>query len=1151
MFLFHRCCCLALVSGLVATTTFGQGPGKFPALTVIPPSPEAANLGRYAASPIGLYTGTPQISVPLVDIVDGPLKLPLSLSYNASGNRVEDMASWVGLGWALNAGGVITRAARGAADDQQPSSLNTGLVNFFDVSRAFTYDQLANASSNALDGSAETQLLVRAAKGCADVQPDVFYFNFNGYTGQFSFDWNRQLIISSTKDVQVEPTYAQGVITSWRATTEDGTVYVFASPEYTTTRPQTFNVANCTPALGHRFISSWYLTSMTDVNQEHQLTFEYDAYRVSYGLRFTDAIENGVLNCASLTDIGVNRSSQSYTDILGLRLARIFSSNRATTVELVAVASARTDTVGLVGGRNANLRALDHVTVRNGTGTEVKTVFLSYYAGNPTGRLTLWQVQQGRLGGEKLPGHVFNYNTWIPLPADIRSRAQDHWGFYNGGTQNDALGSLVPGCKLPALEGRVIIQAGAYREVSPDSAQAGILTAIRYPTGGYSTYAYEPNEYGYVNRRTLASLKHYTTTRVYYNISALKGPIPPNQSGGCADETVSFRIPQPKARAQLSTGNTFTFPPNDSVFVHVTGTASSSGRGNNAGGNRPFAEILNSTGRRVKWTGYASATNTLRTVDFIFGTLPGLYSLHARACNFNDDGLNGYDSSDIAVDFDADSDILLKGKAGGLRVRMIRDYSSASDSSYTEKTFNYSEKTNPNGSSGCIYAEPHYEYLTEYVWMQNSPTPLGQPVPTVCDYWLRIARNRTSLGSMQGGLVGYREVTATNRVNHQPHSQSTYRFTSPVEYPDSIVDVVPFPPALAFGHRTGLLLEQTDYRSDPTGVVAVKKTENSYRFYETQAPGLAVANPNVLGPGSVVTGNMSFFNRPYTTQLGHAQSASTRETLYDASGAIGHTREQLFTYDALGTRVITENQRLGVGVERATRYWYPPDYRQAPGGLYARMAADLHVIAPIESVTSYIKASDTTVVAGSFQGFALQGTKLRVVKDLALRTAAPIAARAYHYSASTSAATPDARLEERAVVDAYDVAGNVTQLHQTQGLPVARLWGYGRAYLLAEVQNATYADLVRVLGQAVVDQLAGLAPGTDAAVRAALQPLRTQLKEARVATFTYQPQVGVTSQTDPAGRTTTYEYDQFNRLLRARDEQNRILTQQQYHYGRP
>ena len=72
---------------------------------------------------------------------------------------------------------------------------------------------------------------------------------------------------------------------------------------------------------------------------------------------------------------------------------------------------------------------------------------------------------------------------------------------------------------------------------------------------------------------------------------------------------------------------------------------------------------------------------------------------------------------------------------------------------------------------------------------------------------------------------------------------------------------------------------------------------------------------------------------------------------------------------------------------------------------------------------------------------------------------------------------------------------------------------------------------------------------TDAQLRAAAARLRAQLPFARTTGYTHAPLIGLTSQTDPAGRTTTYEYDGLNRLVRVRDEQGRILSQQQYHYA--
>src|SRR5438105_4771543 len=65
----------------------------------ISPSPTASSLGKYADVPVSLYTGTPNINIPLGNLSGTELELPISLSYMARGVKVEENASWVGTGW--------------------------------------------------------------------------------------------------------------------------------------------------------------------------------------------------------------------------------------------------------------------------------------------------------------------------------------------------------------------------------------------------------------------------------------------------------------------------------------------------------------------------------------------------------------------------------------------------------------------------------------------------------------------------------------------------------------------------------------------------------------------------------------------------------------------------------------------------------------------------------------------------------------------------------------------------------------------------------------------------------------------------------------------------------------------------------------------
>lgn len=86
-------------------------------------SPTANSLGKYGDISVSYHTGIPGISIPVYTVKEGPLSLPISINYHAGGLKVMEPASWVGAGWSLNAGGVITRTVQGAPDERLTSNV--------------------------------------------------------------------------------------------------------------------------------------------------------------------------------------------------------------------------------------------------------------------------------------------------------------------------------------------------------------------------------------------------------------------------------------------------------------------------------------------------------------------------------------------------------------------------------------------------------------------------------------------------------------------------------------------------------------------------------------------------------------------------------------------------------------------------------------------------------------------------------------------------------------------------------------------------------------------------------------------------------------------------------------------------------------------
>ena len=74
----------------------------------VPKSPEAAAFDRVPDIPFSNYTGSISFSIPLYTLVSGDITVPISLDYQGNAIPVTQEATWVGLNWHLNAGGVVT-----------------------------------------------------------------------------------------------------------------------------------------------------------------------------------------------------------------------------------------------------------------------------------------------------------------------------------------------------------------------------------------------------------------------------------------------------------------------------------------------------------------------------------------------------------------------------------------------------------------------------------------------------------------------------------------------------------------------------------------------------------------------------------------------------------------------------------------------------------------------------------------------------------------------------------------------------------------------------------------------------------------------------------------------------------------------------------
>ncbi|RZS76447.1 hypothetical protein [Pseudobacter ginsenosidimutans] len=138
---------------------------------LIAPSPTAGSLGKYGDYPVSLFSGQVNIDIPLFKIVSGKLTLPVSLSYNSTGNKPSDIPGWVGLGWNLFAGGVITRTIRDLPDD--------GVGGYYG-----SRNEIRTALQLEEAGTPNDNFSIEYVNRQRDVKQDIFQFNFDGRTGK-------------------------------------------------------------------------------------------------------------------------------------------------------------------------------------------------------------------------------------------------------------------------------------------------------------------------------------------------------------------------------------------------------------------------------------------------------------------------------------------------------------------------------------------------------------------------------------------------------------------------------------------------------------------------------------------------------------------------------------------------------------------------------------------------------------------------------------------------------------------------------------------------------------------------------------------------------------------------------------------------------
>lgn len=451
-------------SKLIAQASFAELENS----KVIYPSPTAASLGKYGEYPVSLYNGLVNIGQDIVTVKSGHLALNVSLSYHASGNRPSDIPGWVGLGFSLNAGGVITRTIRDLPDD---------LTGGFYTSNTGVQDLWNNYPNS--------EFIEEYFSGDIDPQSDVYQFNFCGKAGEFVFDWDRNIHFKQKVPFKIEVLGGVGGFGGFQITTDDGTIYRFDQAEHSQLNP----TATDHPA------SSWYLTKISNLSGDSIVLkytapmskFRYKEYCVTrkeaYGTVSGAVVQEGpVINQPSSMDEVI------YLDEIDFNNGK-----------LVFDKSTRHDPYFVPEGIDSSYaeeKKLDLITLKNSDDSVIKQWKFEYFE-DSTQRLKLKNLIVQDSDQTDVQKYSFEYDgSKLPLPPSGPTPTNpyltsdvDYWGYWNGASNSD---NRIPKMYLSEFDQYV---GAANRSVNPAYAKAEMLEKITYPTGGYASFEYESNDY--------------------------------------------------------------------------------------------------------------------------------------------------------------------------------------------------------------------------------------------------------------------------------------------------------------------------------------------------------------------------------------------------------------------------------------------------------------------------------------------------------------------------------------------------------------------------------------------------------------------------------------------------------------------------------
>jgi hypothetical protein len=1118
---------------------------------VIPPSPELASLGKYGDVPVNLYTGVPNISIPLYEIKAGEITVPIALSYNASGIKVGEEASSVGLGWILSMGGAVSRTIRGKEDFNWYLNGPKMIDLIYDLN-GFEYTDYAGAhgiyrSCEAwVDGQKVDYSNVYSGWDLFDWEPDIFNFNFPGYSGKFFFDQQGNPHLASKQKLRITYSFLDGeyVIS---ITTPEGINYTFSEIE---------------THEGSNGRTGWYLTKIVSARKEEVL-FSYKPASENRIIGQPYYSEQQIIantgDCTGFLTDGRSYSSNVYSipylEQITFRGGKVLFNWDTVREDLKGAFKLKSFAV--YDDDNRSIKTVDFITsyfispleTRGGTNySDDVDEELFTYAGK---RLRLDKVVETNEGTSK-PPYAFSYNIkMLPYKTSFN---RDYWDFFNGDI-GKANSTLIPSYEGPAiLVNSHVVYYGANREPHDGDIKACILEKIKYPTGGVSTFEYEPTDYSNFGeeewpiviepKEAIADLSQ-TIHEVELDIV------------GSIDADVSFNF---RLIGTESCGSVC----RQQTYASVTKFGESTPLLRVGPDPDSFGEINLENSEKMKLA-------------------PGKYILRA---SFHSENTSGF--SQLLANYSKRvRPEPYKKRGGGIRILRVNDYSD--ENSIPEvRGFNYTTTVIENGEQKIYSTGKRMAPLKFYVSNRGK----ASSVAAECFTFAVVSYSSIPAAtSAQGNPVGFDKVTELNGEGGIM-GKTEYYYHNEVDrigdYPERLTSIPTIHHPL-----NGYEKARKSY------AYPERKVQEVLYNYELVTSKLvkAMLKEPVRKPCSDFQAPLHYY--PVYSNL--VQLKKTIETTFSSeSEAQSVSFVTDYTYGETHLNVATKTITQSDGSVLKVAYKYATDFPTAqatdPDWASASIAkmTESHIIVPIEER----RIRDNRLLSATLTKF--KETNLSQIlpaevliyrsKNAAEATEISIVNGGLSYEVYDPAL--DKGYERVITYDEYDQYGNVKQLRKENDLKYSYLWGYGSTLPIAKVENAAVTSIfhtsfeedgtidnsAKTGGKVKVDTYTFTPPDNFVPISGSIlsywvwdglkwtynediysggsfvisgmkiDEVRIYPAGARMTTYTYDPLIGIKSITDANNQSVFYEYDKLNRLEFIRDMNLNVVKTYSYRY---